>query len=94
MAIEIQGRDAHEKETMPLTVGITKRNNAILAVVAKQIGEKKAYVVNKLIAEIKLSKDAQDEVTKLLEPAAEKPAEKPEKPATPLHERRPVPATV
>jgi hypothetical protein len=66
MAIEIAGRDAHEKQTTPLTVGITKKNNAILTVVTKQIGEKRAYVVNKLIAEIKLSKEAQDEVTQIL----------------------------
>ena len=66
MAIEIQGRDAHERKTTPLTVGITTRNNAILEVVAKEIGERKGYVVNKLVAEIKLSKEAQDKVNQIL----------------------------
>ena len=80
MAIEIQGRDAQERKTTPLTVGITTRNNAILEVIAKQIGERKGYVVNKLVAEIKLTKEAVDEVNQILADAEAQKAERPKAP--------------
>ncbi|MEP7308059.1 MAG: hypothetical protein ABJA98_21365 [Acidobacteriota bacterium] len=65
--ITITGRDEQEKRKgVPFGGMLTARNAAILTVIADAIKEKRAFVINSLIAKVALTKDQRVEVDRLL----------------------------
>lgn len=78
--IVITGRDPSEKKTVPFSGSLQGRTDAVLTVLSKALGERPAYLIDQLVAKVKLTAEQEAAVETLLKPSSSlTPAAPPQK---------------